>query len=232
MHKYSNETGKRYGRLTVVSAPYQKIVNNKNHVFVQVLCDYDDITREPFLFELRNSNLIKENGTKSCGCLKEDHINKVIQNNTKHNLSKHPLFGVHGNMMNRCYNFNNVNYYRYGERGITVHLLWHDFIIFYNWAIEAGWREGLTLERIDNDKGYCPENCKWVTQKEQCNNRRSNRFITAFGETKTLAQWCEDERCSTNCHDTIAYRIRKGWSPEDAISKPLLREYRGKYAKK
>lgn len=97
---------------------------------------------------------------------------------------------------------------------------WEDYIQFANWARANGYDENLTLERIDNDGDYCPENCTWVSRKEQANNRRSSRYITFNGETKTLAQWGETVGIQSG---TIAYRIKSGWSIEDALTKPVRR---------
>ena len=113
------------------------------------------------------------------------------------------LAHIHHGMKQRCLNSKDKLYKDYGGRGITVCAEWADsslsgihsatkgFIAFKKWALENGYADNLSLDRIDNNKGYSPEHCRWATAKEQCNNRRSNRWITYKGETKTVAQWLE-----------------------------------------
>ena len=111
----------------------------------------------------------------------------------RHGLSKHPLNIIWHGMKERCLNPNAENYKWYGERGITVCQEWtQDFTAFYTWAIQAGWQPGSELDRINNDEGYSPENCKWVSHKQQCRNRRSNRAITIDGVVKLMCEWEEE----------------------------------------
>lgn len=102
------------------------------------------------------------------------------------------LYYIWQGIKKRCYNTNDARYHRYGGRGITVCEEWiTDYINFHNWAIENGYSEDKTIDRIDNDGNYEPSNCRWSTNKEQCNNRSSNIKITIGNATKTLTEWCE-----------------------------------------
>lgn len=94
-------------------------------------------------------------------------------------------------MKKRCENPNNKRYIDYGGRGIKVCEEWHDFIVFYEWAINNGYSENLTIDRINNEDDYKPSNCRWATKKEQANNRRTNVNITIGNTTKTLREWCD-----------------------------------------
>ena len=95
-------------------------------------------------------------------------------------------------MKSRCYNENDTRFADWGGRGICVCDEWrHDFMAFYDWAVTHGYSEGLTIDRIDNDGNYCPENCRWATRKQQGRNRRSNINITIGNSTRTLLEWCE-----------------------------------------
>lgn len=117
-------------------------------------------------------------------------------------------------MIQRCTNGNNPNYHNYGGRGICVCTRWRTFKFFYE---DMGPRPSNkhTIERVDNSKGYYKNNCKWATQKEQCNNTRRNRTITVNGETKTVQQWAEVVGINAN---TIIYRLRRGWDEAAALS--------------
>jgi hypothetical protein len=118
----------------------------------------------------------------------------------------------------RCYYPSTNQYKNYGGRGIKVCDEWkhiEGFINFYNWAMENGYDETLTLDRIDNNKDYCPENCRWETQKNQANHRTNNVFYTFNGETKTSKQWCDEYNINQT---TFIDRLKRGWTLEQALT--------------
>lgn len=118
----------------------------------------------------------------------------------------------------RCCNPRNPFFKSYGGRGITFYDVWsRDYNSFELWAIQNGYREGLTLDRIDVNAGYSPDNCRWITNKEQQNNRRDNLFFTIDGVTKTLSEWCEQYG---KCFNTVKKRLRKGMDIQTALSTP------------
>lgn len=122
-------------------------------------------------------------------------------------------------MMARCYNANHKQWEDYGGRGITVCEEWRDDkSTFFNWAKANGYREGLWLERERNNEGYSPDNCIWSTPKTQANNRRNNRSLTAFGETKLLTEWILDPRCKAT-YSGLVYRLNSGWTAQQALMK-------------
>jgi hypothetical protein len=122
-------------------------------------------------------------------------------------------------MHNRCYDPNVKSYRDYGARGIVVAACWHDRNGFHQFIKDMGQRpEGATLERIDNNGPYSPDNCRWATRGEQANNKRNNRRITANGKTLTLLQWAKELGCS---HAAIQYRIKSGMSEEAAVTTPI-----------
>lgn len=122
-------------------------------------------------------------------------------------------------MHNRCYNSNVKCYKHYGGRGIVVDPRWHGKEGFFNFIADMGPKpEGASLDRIDNNGPYSPENCKWATQSEQANNKRNNRWITANGQTMTLAQWAKQLGCNPS---NILYRIKSGMSEEQAVTTPV-----------
>lgn len=112
-------------------------------------------------------------------------------------VSNEPWYKSFSGMLNRCENPKSANYYLYGGRGISVCEEWHDPYVFGKWAEENGFQKGLTIDRIDVNGNYCPENCRWATKKEQANNRRNTIYVTIDGVKKTLFQWAEFAGIST-----------------------------------
>lgn len=135
------------------------------------------------------------------------------------------IYSIWHNMKTRCYNTNAPNFKYYGGRGITMCYEWHyDFREFYKWALMNGYSENLTIDRIDNEKGYYPENCRWATVIEQNNNTRANNYITHNGETKTASEWARQYGIHRSVFNS---RIRRGWTFEEAVDiKP--RKYKGR----
>lgn len=133
------------------------------------------------------------------------------------------LFGILKNMKKRCYSPDCDRYKDYGGRGITICQEWlDDFDNFADWAKANGYALGLTIDRIDNNGNYEPDNCRWITKKEQNRNKRTNLLVTYRGETKPLIEWCEQLGLR---YDPINNRIKKGWSVEDAFNTPLASEH-------
>ena len=162
-------------------------------------------------------NALNLGRTRSCGCLSAE---MTIARSTKHGLKGTRLYNIWKNMRQRCTNPNTPAYKNYGGRGIQICPEWNDAKVFYNWAMANGYSDDLSIERKDVNKGYNPQNCTWATRKEQNRNTRQNKYIKLFGETKTLADWIDDERVSVN---RAAYykRIEAGYSVERALLKPL-----------
>ena len=130
------------------------------------------------------------------------------------------------NMKQRCYNEARPDYLWYGARGIGVCEEWlESFPAFMAWALANGYRTGLTLDRIETNGNYCPENCRWATRKTQANNRRSNRFLTMDGRTLSMKQWSEELGMDNT---TLWRRLHKGWPVERALTEPIHTEKRRK----
>ena len=163
-------TGQRFGRLIAIKSTR---VQGKQ-TYWECMCDCGSVV-EISLGNLRSGN------TTSCGCALKDSL---IKRNLTHNLSKTKLYYVHNTMRQRCGNPNNTSYPRYGGRGITVCEEWMNFESFYNWAIESGYKEGLSIDRIDNDGNYEPSNCRWETPVNQARNRRAKGKLKETGISK------------------------------------------------
>ena len=119
-------------------------------------------------------------------------------------------------MKERCNNKNNKSYKNYGGRGIKVCKEWSEnFMSFYNWSINNGYKEGLTIDRINNDGNYEPSNCRWITRKEQNRNYRKNHLLTYKGETLCLADIADKYGINRG---TLLYRLKKGKTIEEALN--------------
>ena len=165
--------------------------------------------------EILGSNL-RNGNSKSCGCLKHD-LN--ILRSTKHNLSRSRIYQIWADMKQRCYNAKEIEYIRYGARGITVCDEWiNSFEKFNTWAMANGYREDLTIDKIDNYKGYSPDNCRWITIREQGANRRNNIIYTVDGSTDILSNLC---RKYNKQKDTVRSRLKRGIPIELALKEPL-----------
>jgi len=127
------------------------------------------------------------------------------------------LYKIWLNMKSRCTNERIPDYKDYGARGVKVCPEWlNDFAEFRNWALSSGYADDLTIDRIDVDRDYSPDNCRWATQIEQANNRRNNTRLTVDGVTKTIAEW---EIATGIKQNTISCRLRRGWTAARAVGK-------------
>ena len=144
--------------------------------------------------------------------------------NIRLELHDRSLYRRWKHMYRRCYEPVNKSFRHYGAKGVVVCDGWKEsFYSFASWALENGYKKELQIDRIDNGGPYSPENCRWVSPKENNRNRSNNNILQAFGERKSLSEWAEDTRTCV-LRDTLKCRIaRLGWSPEDALTTPSLR---------
>lgn len=207
MGKFVDLTGRHFGRLTVM----ERSKNNKHNCVTWLCrceCGKTIVTR---------GDSLNSGRTLSCGCLSAE---KTAQRNYKHGGIKTRLYHIWSAMIERCHNPNHKSYKNYGGRGVTVCDSWRtNFAIFQTWALVNGYRDGLTIDRINNNNSYNPDNCRWITHKDQQYNKRDNHLITFNGETHTLTEWAEITGINRN---TLSARLNKlGWSAEKALTTPV-----------
>ena len=158
---------------------------------------------------------------KTCGCrcpkpkIKSDHYG-----NFKDGRTKHPLYGTWRQMISRCENPKNLKYQNYGGRGIKVCNEWHNFWSFAKWSESHGYSSNLTIDRINTNWNYEPNNCRWVSWDIQSNNKNSCMYITFNNKTQTLKQWSNEVGIN---QVTLKNRIKSGWDVEKALyTKPKM----------
>jgi hypothetical protein len=212
--KHSYQKGVAYGRLVLTGRNFLKALYGQQRRVVEADC-VCGVTKW-YLFD----HLVKGE-TKSCGCLQKELLAK---RRTIHGMRNHPLYHVYRGMMERCYDKRNIGYPDYGQRGIRVCEEWRlSPKDFFDWAIENGWQHGLELDRRENDGNYGPSNCRFLTPSANCRNRRNNRMITAFGQTKCLTEWADDPRCKISFKRLWARLTESGWnSIEEMITTPPI----------
>lgn len=205
--KLNDLTGKTFGRLKVLHRAEDKYYPSGRHD-IQYRCKCECGNEITILgIHLRSGH------TQSCGCFRIETAKKIM---TTHGKTNTRLHNIWKNMKGRCLNKNHDDYHLYGGRGISICQEWVDsFAAFEEWAIANGYSDTLTLDRCDVNGNYCPDNCRWITQKSQCNNTRRNILITFNGETHTMKQWAL--MLGIN-YGTLSSRIKRGWSYEKALT--------------
>lgn len=201
--------GQTFGRLTVVS--FSNTDNNRNAVWNCVCeCGSDKTVMGAAL---------RGGRTQSCGCLRKE---TTAARRRKHGLASCRTYKIWRGMWTRCTNPNSKSKTRYIDRGISVCDRWRKFENFFSDMGHAP--EGLQIDRIDNDKGYSPENCRWATRIENVNNRECNVKLTYDGITKTVNEWARELKMSDR---TLRSRLNQlGFTVEQALTTPVKRQLR------
>lgn len=204
------QTGQKFGRLTVVSLHHiRKHINkrqlqNKEYYLCKCECGNTAVVEK---FNLGRC-------TNSCGCFD-------LENKKKHGHYGTRIYKTWSGIKNRCLNKKNKQYKNYGGRGITICEEWkNDFMSFYNWAIQNGYKDNLTIDRIENNGNYEPSNCRFISNSAQQRNRRNNRIIEYNGEKNCMVEWADKFGISDNA---LYMRLYSGWSIERALTSKKTR---------
>ena len=211
MGKVTDLSNQKFGMLTVKELHHiRKKPCGKNVYYWFCVCDCGKET-------IKTTDYLKNIKICSCGCLRNKPKKETKQKRNQKPISRTRLYRIWQAMKTRCYNSNHRHYCDYGGRGITVCEEWkNDFMNFYNWSMDNGYTDNLSIERKDNSGNYCPENCIWVDSKTQSNNKRTSYFVTYNGKTQTIAQWAEELGIHYN---TLQGRLtERKWSIERALT--------------
>lgn len=212
-----NITGQRFGRWTVLqfhdSIKYNYLTSSSTVTRWLCRCDCGNE-------KVVRGQSLKNGRSVSCRCYQRE-FQRARQ--TKHGQVNSPEYTAWAHMVDRCDNPKNPAYKNYGGRGITVCERWRTAA---NFLADIGPRptERHSLERINNDFGYSPSNCRWATPKEQCNNKRTNRRLRFDGRVQTVAQWSRELGIGTS---NIWNRLIDGWSTQETLSTPVSEDKRG-----
>lgn len=208
MSKVKDLTGMKFGRLTAI-----KIIGQNEHKSNLWLCECDCGNQ---CITYTTQLLIGK--TKSCGCLQKENFLKSV---CKHNLSNSRIYKIWTSIKQRCNGTTLRNKKYYKDKNILVCDEWkNNFIEFYNWSIANGYKEGLTIDRINSNGNYEPNNCRWVDRTVQNNNTSRNKIIEFNNEKHTMAEW---SRILNIDYYALQHRIKRGWSTERAFTEPVKR---------
>ena len=199
MKKIQDLTGQKFGRLTVI-----KRVENSKHGHIMYLCQCECGKQKNII-----ASSLLSGHTKSCGCLNKEVI-------TKHGLIHHRIRSIYKGMKERCYNSHCKKFKYYGGKRIKICDEWlNDLKNFYNWAMINGYQDNLTIDRIDSNGNYEPNNCRWIDMKMQLRNTSRTKMITFNNETMCLKDWAKKLKIN---YRTLQYRLSNGWTIEETLT--------------
>ncbi|MEG6615386.1 hypothetical protein V6C27_02940 [Peptococcaceae bacterium 1198_IL3148] len=208
MAVFKDLTGQTFGRLTVIKLSKEIKSGNRYRKYWLCICECGNKK------DVRTDSLTSGN-VRSCGCIKKEQDHKNLTKNHRHKMSGTRLYGIWQKMKDRCYNKNVRSYKDYGARGIKVCDDWLTPDNFFDWALANGYKDHLTIDRINNDGDYEPDNCRWITPKEQARNRRSNIEVEYLGEKMTMIEAAEKSNIS---YKVLNARYRRGARGENLFA--------------
>jgi len=216
MGKFIDLTGKQFGRLTVLEK-VNKPTSKRIHWKCQCECG-------KIVFP--ETGQLNDGRCKSCGCLREEMKTQRITHGDTRVGHHGKLYNVWSSMKGRCYIPSNTSYNRYGALGIKVCEEWKgSYETFKDWALKNGYKEGVSIDRIDSKGDYTPSNCRWVTTLVQANNKKNNVFLTYNGITKTLSMWAREKGLSLSTLRARLYIYK--WPISRSLETPLKKREGG-----
>lgn len=209
--------GMKFGRLTIIGFERieQEYYNTRTARWNWICrCDCGNIISAV-------PSTVRNGHTQSCGCYKRD---MTVEYNKKakivHGGRGDRLYHIWRGMKQRCHSETCKNYEQWGARGIAVCAEWReDYAAFRSWALSNGYSDDLSIDRIDVNGNYCPENCRWATATEQARNKRNNTYVEYLGVNKTIAEWADAQGIP---YGSLYRRLfYDGWSVERALTEPI-----------
>lgn len=213
MGKLIDLTGQRFGRLTVIKRVGLDSTGKNSTWLCRCDCGVEKV--------ISRVSLVR-GGSRSCGCLNSQESKQRIKMLHDVHRDEYPkierLSRIWRKMRNRCLNPNNSSFKDYGGRGIEICSEWDNFYEFQEWALNSGYSKELTLDRINVNGNYDPENCRWVSLKRQERNKRNTIYLTLHGIKKPMADWSDEIGISWR---TLHSRYVRGWSDEQILTTPV-----------
>lgn len=223
--------GKRFGKLVVLPFCFVedvqntdgKIIAKKRKYILKCQCDCGNTY-------YTNHNQLLNDRVHSCGCEKKQRLSEMNKQMSKYDNADSQSYSPYNKlyhswcaMKHRCLFSNDEHYKYYGGRGITIYQEWLDYNNFKEWALNNGWNNNLTIDRIDYNGNYEPNNCRWITQKEQTNNTGNNKMLTYKNKTQSLSMWCEELNLP---YDRTKQRLNEcGMTVEEAFERKLYESH-------
>lgn len=205
-----NLIGHKFGRWLVTGVAETKVTKaNRKIRYWHCLCECG--TQRAV-----KEQSLKSGKSKSCGCYHSDIMHVVgVQAKTTHGMSSTRLYRIFRHMHNRCKNTNDIRYKQYGGKGITITDEWNSFEVFKDWALNNGYADDLSIDRIDVNKDYSPDNCRWTDAKTQSNNKSNTKYYTYNGKTHNIGEWSDIMNIP---YKTLWKRINAGWDIGKALT--------------
>lgn len=209
MKEATDLIGCTFGSWTVLSRAQDKIYKDNRH-HRRWICQCSCGTVKEV------DECAMKNGTStSCGCTRKEALRKgASEKNRTHGMTNTRLYRIYRHMVNRCGNKNDIRYAHYGARGIKVCQEWDTFDKFAEWSFANGYEDSLSIDRIDVNGDYAPDNCRWATVSEQANNKTTTQLFTFAGKTQSIAQWADEYDIH---YKKLWKRLHSGWSIERAL---------------
>ena len=207
LKKFKDISGNKINSWNVLKYSHK---NKRNSAMYICQCECGEI-------KIIEGTTLTNNRSNSCGCKKNYNIKHGMSNKNNKNEIERKLYRKWEAIKQRCYNSKNISYKNYGALGVKVCKDWlDDFYNFYKWSIKSGYEVGLTIDRIDSNGDYEPDNCRFLTHSEQQNNKKHHHYVTYNGETKNVSQW--EKHLGIN-KGVLRVNLIKGVSMEDFLKK-------------